>query len=472
MLFCNKKKWSLFFVLILAISILSGCGEQKTLNNSSQSVFINIDEESIDTEDAIDAIEELSAPKYNGRLTGTEGNILAIEYIESKFKELGLEVPQGLNEYRQVYNQKTIVTEDEAKLKIIDLSGNIEKEFDYIKDFSVSTLWENTCIKGNVKSQGYFVDETTELVSENKELENKILLIGEEVLNKYQEYGVVQRVLFINSKADAVIMNIDDRREGNYKVSRVVMHNGEYKEEGPIVLYCSNPIYEDLLRATKEGKEIEISVDFSFKDVETANVVGVIQGSDEKLKNEYIIIGAHLDHVGDNKDGTYNPGAFDNASGIGGLVEIAESIMEGKKPPKKTIIFIAFNGEEEALFGSNYYAQKPIYPLDNSVMINLDMIGAKADIPLEINIASSGSMDLMNILKDYSKELNIEVKNGVLDRSDHAPFDQKGVESVLLIYMDESRIHTITDTMENTINEEKLREAIDLVLYYIDKNAY
>jgi hypothetical protein len=131
---------------------------------------------------------------------------------------------------------------------------------------------------------------------------------------------------------------------------------------------------------------IQLSTNVVRRDSPSFNVIGVLPGSDPKLKNEAIVIGAHYDHLGLGGEGSgslsattgIHHGADDNASGVAGLIELARMLSSQK--PKRTVVFIAFSGEEEGLIGSNYYVNHPIVPLANTVaMINMDMIGRLKD---------------------------------------------------------------------------------------------
>ena len=132
-----------------------------------------------------------------------------------------------------------------------------------------------------------------------------------------------------------------------------------------------------------KNKTITISVDVARREVAASNVIGILEGSDPKLKNEAIVIGAHYDHLGLGGEGSLaqvegevHHGADDNASGTAGLLELARSFSAQRQKPRRTIVFAAFSGEEEGLLGSNYYVNHPIVPLANTVaMINMDMIG-------------------------------------------------------------------------------------------------
>jgi hypothetical protein len=132
---------------------------------------------------------------------------------------------------------------------------------------------------------------------------------------------------------------------------------------------------------------LSILTDVKRRNAHAANVVGILEGSDPKLKNEAIVIGAHYDHLGRGGEGSRAPregethhGADDNASGVAGLLELARIFSDERSRLKRTLIFVAFSGEEEGLLGSNYYVNHPVVPLAQTVaMINLDMIGRMKD---------------------------------------------------------------------------------------------
>jgi aminopeptidase YwaD len=137
------------------------------------------------------------------------------------------------------------------------------------------------------------------------------------------------------------------------------------------------------LRLPVRGIRLDLSINVVRRESPSLNVVGILPGSDPKLKDETIVIGAHYDHLGRGGEGSLAPregeihhGADDNASGVAGLIELARLLSSQNPKPRRTIVFIAFSGEEEGLIGSNYYVNHPIVPLTNTVaMINMDMIG-------------------------------------------------------------------------------------------------
>jgi hypothetical protein len=139
----------------------------------------------------------------------------------------------------------------------------------------------------------------------------------------------------------------------------------------------------DLLRFPSTAKPLSLTTDIVRKNTPSANVVGVLEGSDPKLKNQVIVIGAHYDHLGRGgegslaaREGEIHHGADDNASGTAGMLELARLLSNEREKMRRTVVFIAFSGEEEGLIGSSYYVQNPARPIEQTVaMINMDMIG-------------------------------------------------------------------------------------------------
>lgn len=127
---------------------------------------------------------------------------------------------------------------------------------------------------------------------------------------------------------------------------------------------------------------VNFKINLVKKQTEAYNIIGILEGTDAVLKNEAIVIGAHYDHLGKGGQGSLavnsteiHHGADDNASGVAAVLELARQFAQEKKN-KRTLIFIAFGGEEEGLLGSKFYVNNPAFPLAKTVaMINLDMVG-------------------------------------------------------------------------------------------------
>jgi hypothetical protein len=209
------------------------------------------------------------------------------------------------------------------------------------------------------------------------------------------------------------------------------------------------------------AKKIRFEVGIKFEETNTQNVVGVLEGSDPKLKDEYIAIGAHYDHVGIgtpvNGDAIYN-GADDDGSGTVAVLSIAEAFAKGPRP-KRSLLFVWHAGEEKGLLGSRYVTDFPVVPLDRVVaQLNIDMIGRSKQVgdteprnkelsgPDEIYVIGSKMMstDLGEVSESVNSsflKLSFNYKyddpkdpNRFFFRSDHFNYARKGIP--IIFYFD------------------------------------
>ncbi len=468
-----QKIRSILALILLMILILSSCNnenQESKFKQESISNYANID--NIDEENLLSIVKELSSEKYKGRLTGTKENKMASQYIADKFKEIGLESPENLNNYMQDYTTQVLIIEEEPVMQIEDKDGNVVKSFKYQENFLFWALSSSSSI--DIRASLHKVDNFDDISKSSSILKDKIILLPKDDVNN--QLTLSQKIdLIKNAGSLAGIAELDIKsEEREYSSLIAIPMRGKWMagQYNPYLI-IDNDTYKELNDADSKDLILHIKCNFSAKfNEKVSNVIGVIPGSDEKLKDEYIIIGAHFDHVGDNKNGTYNPGTLDNASGISGLLEIARVIKNSKTPPKKTIIFTAFNGEEGGLSGSLHYADNPVYPLDKAVMINMDMIGCSADIPISIATDESGTNKLQMDLVNYAEDLNIEYKTSVIARSDHHSFSQKGVEAICLINEDWlNGYHSPYDTLED-VDFKEMKQVVWLVLHYIDNHGF
>lgn len=168
------------------------------------------------------------------------------------------------------------------------------------------------------------------------------------------------------------------------------------------------------------------------------NVIGILRGTDPKLKNEYVVFSAHMDHVGVgnavNGDVIYN-GADDNASGTSAVMEIAKAISGLRLKPKRSMIFLLVSGEEEGLWGSAWFAKNPIVPLNSIVAnLNVDMIGRnQSDRIVAIGKSFSSLGNTVEKIAHKNPDLGLKViddpwpEESLFYRSDHYNFAVKGI---------------------------------------------
>lgn len=196
----------------------------------------------------------------------------------------------------------------------------------------------------------------------------------------------------------------------------------------------------------------------------TNNIIGMIPGSDPTLAQETVIVGAHMDHLG-TTNGKMYPGADDNASGTAVLLHLARSLAANKAALKRTIVFIAFSGEELGLLGSRHYVQNPLRPLNKTVfMINMDMVGYGKGKLQALSVSTSPSaMAFYQSAASKYPNLTVDTSQAAPDRSDHAPFQQNGIPIACLHTGLHDNYHQPTDTPDKV--DFDTMEAIAKITY-------
>ena len=195
-----------------------------------------------------------------------------------------------------------------------------------------------------------------------------------------------------------------------------------------------------------------------FKNHEVRNVAGVLTGSDPELKHQYVMLSAHYDHLGRGPKGIFH-GANDNASGTVSVIEIARELAALPVHPKRSILFVAFFGEEEGLIGSSYYASHPLVPLKDTVAeINLEQIGRTDDNsgPKVARFAFTGPSysDIPAIMGEAALAEGVKVysrndSDSFFDRSDNLPFARKGIpDTTIVVAFEYPDYHDTGDTID------------------------
>lgn len=236
-------------------------------------------------------------------------------------------------------------------------------------------------------------------------------------------------------------------------------------------------------KPVKVKTDIEIRLDKELSYLDGSNVIAFIEGEDPILKEEYVFVTAHYDHLGRVDDVIYF-GADDNASGTSGVIEIARAFAEAKKNgagPKRSVVCMLVSGEEKGLLGSKFYTDFPFFPLKNTIAnVNIDMIGRvdklHTDNPEYIYVIGANrlSSELQEIVernnKIYSK-LTLDYKydapddpNHYYERSDHYNFAQKDIPVVFFFNGTHDDYHRPTDTADK-INFDMLEKRTKLAFY-------
>ncbi|HEX8313643.1 MAG TPA: M28 family peptidase [Flavisolibacter sp.] len=420
----------------------------------------------------------LAAPDMEGRETGTEGQRKAAAYIEAYFKEIGLQPGNGQS-YQQVYS----IYQDTLLAAAMEVNG---KAYELDKDFTVG---------------GATIAATVRL--------NEIVVIGSGATDSLRNADLAGRLVMVVGTANAGFYQQLSKKgpAGVFVVGGTFPRTTPSSRKGFQSIHAFRrtlspmqfQISENLARAIAGDKydavkgtatslqtaksEVMLDVKKSSITLPASNVIGLLPGTD--LKDEYVVISAHYDHVG-KRNGVVYPGADDDGSGTVGIMEIAEAFIKAKsegKGPRRSIVFLANSGEEKGLWGSEYYTDHPIYPLDKTtVNLNIDMIGRsdpdrKPDTLNYIYVVGDDkiSSDLKVISeaqnKKYSKlQLDYKYndpndKERIYYRSDHYNFARYGVP--IIFYYDgmlRPDYHKPTDTPDK-INYELMQKRAQLVFY-------
>lgn len=470
----KHKPYAMMMVLYLSLSYLMSPLHALQQNNFS------LQAQAID---ALEIIEELIQPQYGGRLAGTPENERAAQYIEAQFHALGLETAPKLEGYRQPFKMNVAIPKDAATLEVTGEDGHVIKQYELLKDF-MPQLNLGGRLSGEDEGEMISVEKLSDLIDHPETYKDKVVVLSYGELSRntmmlrqqFKEKGSAIR------KITGMMIGMPTRAGEQdhpyaFAISPATLDLSEQNQdhEAPIHMFCTPEVMGELMAfgETSEKEKLRMTIDYNYSQVTPSNVVGIIPGQDPVLKDQHIIISAHFDHVGDNKDGSYNPGALDNSSGTGAMLAIAKAIKNNPTPPSKTIVFVAFNGEEEGLYGSKYFVENPPFSMtpQNTICINLDMIGS-ANMEL-LNIYSNRiTTPLSEVLMKLAQEKGMNVTYDTGNGSDHHYFNQAGYDSVTLINPDlESGYHTPADTRED-VNPKALQEAIDLVISYLKTAAY
>ncbi|MFP4346116.1 MAG: M20/M25/M40 family metallo-hydrolase, partial [Anaerolineales bacterium] len=185
---------------------------------------------------------------------------------------------------------------------------------------------------------------------------------------------------------------------------------------------------------------------------EARNVLGLLPGSDPDYADEIIVVGGHFDHLGREPDGEIMSGANDNASGPAVLLEIARSWHAQGFRPARSVLFAAWDAEEQGLIGSRYYVEHPTLPIEETLSnINLDMVGAGEQLYID------GAGTVVGVLEEAVATYDISTTTRTVGGSDHLSFHQAGIPAATLIYWPDPNYHSPRDKSE-AIDLGKLRD--------------
>ncbi len=441
----------------------------------------------------VEHLKFLAAPEMEGRGAGTAGLERASDYIAGHFRQMGLQPVGDRGSYKHAFPVSTGAKQGAAnRLEKLRLN----------EDYRPISFSANGKVNSGVVFAGYGAtarefnyDDYAGLAVKDKivivlRYEPKSFRKAEagkkpnfthhaHVVNKAinaRNHGA-SAVLLVNADGDkdeliefGRVAGPDDARIPILQVKRLIVDEW-LKPLGQTLSRLQDKIESEKAPASialPEKFKLSLQVDIERPETTVQNVLGYLPGKSK----EYIVIGAHYDHIGyghyssmaPDQSGKVHPGADDNASGTAGLLELARMFSERRSELDRGILFAAFAGEEVGLIGSAKWVEKPTLPLQNAVaMMNMDMIGRVNGAKLFVGGVGSGSTFdaiLKDVLRKYDFKVEQSFKNS--SSSDHASFVDKNIPSLFFFSGLHSDYHKPTDTW-NKIDTAASSKVVNIV---------
>ncbi|PXX29878.1 M28 family peptidase [Arenibacter sp. ARW7G5Y1] len=498
-------------ILFVALGLSLACNSsQKTISQQIEPVKTTVDPqvyaESITEAELKEHLYIYASDEFEGRDTGEPGQKLAVEYLKDNYVELGIPAAQSDGNYFQ--NVPLVISK--LPKGTVSINGKEYQNGEGLLTFTAATgSYDNIVYVNHGIEEGDYSDYA------GMDVKGKIVLLkAGEPMNADGTYrlsgtneksvwsnmseSIGKRMELASSKGAIGIMYFDEDNYGRFKNRFNFMQNKDSGSMGlkdevqndffsffidALVANALLPNIESENTSKNVPTKLVLNIDSDSQDVESENVVAVIKGTEKP--DEYVIISAHLDHVGVNKEGEIFNGADDDGSGTVGLLEIAEAFKKAADAghgPKRSVVFLHVTGEEKGLLGSKYYADHdPIFPLSQTVAdLNIDMIG-RIDPKRtgERNyIYLIGSDKLSTELHELSEEVNKKYMNIELDytyndendpnrfyyRSDHYNFAKNNIPIIFYFNGTHADYHQPGDTPDK-INYDLLQNRTRLVFH-------
>ncbi len=430
----------------------------------------------------------LSDDGFEGRAPGSRGGELAAKFVAMQLQKLGIK-PGNKGSYFQPVSLVAVKADPNTKLNIFN--GNNLESYNFGDEFVAFTgaQTENVNLNAELVYVGYGIDAPEQKWNDYKgdkdDYRGKILVMmvndppptdidpnrfGGKALTYYGRWtykfeqaarmGAVGVILIHSNESAGYGWQVVRTSNGSWRfdIARTAEDRTPYlqmrswmtEETARRVFKQAGKDLDDLrdkakskdFKPVKLNLRANVELKSQLKRVDSNNVVGFIEGSDAKMKDEYVVYSAHWDHLGvgipnEKGDNIYN-GALDNATGVVSVLGIAEAItkLPAKKRPKRSSVFLLTTAEEQGLLGADWYSKHPIYPVEKTAAnVNLDSVNILGRV---------GSFSALGVERSSLKEIVEKVANehglklvpdskpeqGLFFRSDHFPFAKVGIPSL------------------------------------------
>lgn len=435
--------------------------------------------------------------EFQGRETATEGQRLAATYIENYFKSIGLKPGNNTS-----YQQSFPIYQDNLKESSLKIYNHA---FAWSKHYAVnvgSAQNGNTTIN-DVVFVSYGMTDSSNNNYENLDVKDKwVMMIDASPADidksaSANRFALFQKLQAAQKKAVKGIFLVSrdfDRNRTIPTEGNMYMKSNSSSMQLPNIVSVSTAAAASILtrpltsfsdlKNIKVGNyktQVSISINKETTTISSTNVLGVLEGTDKK--DEYVFITAHYDHLGMRGSEIFY-GADDDGSGTVSVLELAEAFTKAKakgKGPRRSIVFMAVSGEEKGLWGSEYYGDHPIFPLEKTTVdLNIDMVGRidpkyKGDSLNYVYTIGEDklSSDLQTIQDKANQYIKLELDRRYNDpkdpnrfyyRSDHYNFAKHGVPIIFYFNGTHADYHKSSDTVDK-INFPLMEKRVRLVFH-------
>lgn len=489
-----KKLYALILLLLLSLGFYSGGQKDKNPEITASEIQ--------------DHINFLASDKLEGRFTGSEGGDMAAEYIQADFENSGLK-PLFDGSFRQNFPFIAGIKLNDNNRLLFNINGE-ELSPKIREDYTPAPFSGNADYHGDLVFVGYGISAPDMNYDDYKDLDvtGKAVVImryNPEGANPHSEFGkfsayrykadiakqkgasaVIFVTGYIPKDDEDKLMKLSYDGAGPMKEIGIIQVKRDFadkmfKAEGldfrsiQEKIDSSKTPHSFLIRNTK----IMLTTDVEVTTKHADNIGGYLEGNDPELKDEYIVIGAHYDHLGWGETGSLytgnipqiHNGADDNASGTAGVMELAEKFASQKDKLKRSLIFLCFSGEELGLIGSSYFTNNSPVPLSKiDAMVNLDMVGrlnAEDQLTIYGTGTSSGFKELLD-KDDKDFKFRLTFNDEGYGPSDHSSFYAKDIPVLFFFTGTHTDYHRPTDDADK-INSKGEEEVLKFV-YDISQN--
>jgi hypothetical protein len=444
----------------------------------------------------------IASPEMEGRETTTEGQRRAAEYIAGQFRSFGLSAGWNTN-----YQQSYPVSRDSLIKATLVIDGDtLRQDTDFV--VTSNSTFNVSFAASEVLFAGYGLSDSSRDDYKDVNARGKVVMVipgatirivkGKKISERIPDYYTLQDAA---QKNGAIAMLIVDKNfpRAPMPAQGYMYVNNTRKDNVPNTYIISDSVARKIMGADyyiarkmmKQGPplpkscyiSVQLELNKSSERLESSNVIGELEGTDKR--DEAVVITAHYDHLG-KRDGVIYFGADDDGSGTASVIELARAFSNAAANgarPRRTIIFMTVSGEEKGLWGSSYYAENPVFPLEKtSVDLNIDMIGRTEDgrktgdslnyvYVIGDNRLSSDLRTLSENVNAHRTHLSLDYKYNdphdperIYYRSDHYNFAKKGVPVMFYFAGLHRDYHRPTDTPDK-INYNLLSKRAQFVFY-------